>query len=169
MDAGARLRVNKKTLDQLEQGRLPFDIIPYLYSQNSNPEFLTQALEDMKNVPPEVYLADFQACDAFDRSKEIKGLNLATCIICGENDRMTPLKDSNVLHEALPQSKLEIISTAGHMSMQENPDEVNKALAEFLKGSFKQVIERLVICGLLTFRAKYSKIKLVSNADVAQR
>ncbi|AHF05981.1 alpha/beta fold hydrolase [Desulfitobacterium metallireducens] len=134
VDTGSRLRVNKKTLEQLAQGKLPFDIIPYLYSQNSTPEILTQALEDMKKVQAEVYLADFQACDAFDRSNEIQTLKLPTCIICGENDRMTPLKYSNGLHEALPQSKLEIISSAGHMSMQESPEEVNRALRQFLKG-----------------------------------
>lgn len=134
--SGARLRVNKETLDQMDQGNLPFNIIPYLYSQNSTPEILGQALEDMKNVPVEVYFADFQACDAFDRSKEIMNLDLPACIICGDNDRMTPLKYSNALHEALPKSKLEIIPSAGHMSMQENPEKVNEAFAEFLKVFF---------------------------------
>jgi pimeloyl-ACP methyl ester carboxylesterase len=133
VDTGARLRVKKETLEQLAQGCLPFDIIPYLYSQDNPPGILDQALADMKKVPAEVYLADFQACDAFDRSKEIQDLNLPTCIICGENDRMTPLKHSNVLHRDIPNSKLEIISSAGHMSMQEKPEEVSKVVAEFLK------------------------------------
>lgn len=132
VDTGARLRVKKEILDQLAQGRLPFDIIPYLYHQDSPPEILEKALEDMKKVSPEVYLADFQACDAFDRSKEIQNLKLPTCILCGDNDRMTPLKYSHVLHEALPESRFQRISLAGHMSMLENSEEVNKALGDFL-------------------------------------
>lgn len=133
VDTGARLRVKKDMLDQLAQGCLPFDIIPYLYHMDSPPEFLEKALEDMKKVPPEAYLADFQACDAFDRSKEIPNLNLPACIICGDNDRMTPLKYSYFLNEALAKSRFQMIRSAGHMSMLENPEEVNKALEDFLK------------------------------------
>lgn len=131
-DTGSRLRVKKETLEQLAQGIHPIEIIPYLYSQKSAPEVLEKALENMKSIRPEVYCADFQACDAFDRSKEIQNINIPACILCGEDDRMTPLKYSQTLHEALPNSNLIIISNAGHMSMQENPLEVNKAIAEFL-------------------------------------
>lgn len=133
VDTGSRLRVKKEILEQLAKGIHPFEIIPYLYSQKSSPEVLEKALENMKKIPPEVYYADFQACDAFDQSKEIQNINIPACILCGEEDRMTPLKYSQTLHEALPDSNLIIIPNAGHMSMQENPLEVNKAIAEFLR------------------------------------
>lgn len=133
VDTGSRLRVKKKILEQLAQRIHPFGIIPFFYSQKSAPEVLKKALENMKNIPPEVYYADFLACDAFDRSKEIQNINIPVCILCGEEDRMTPLKYSQTLHEALPNSNLIIIPNAGHMSMQENPLEVNKAIAEFLR------------------------------------
>ncbi|HVJ47723.1 alpha/beta hydrolase [Desulfitobacterium sp.] len=132
MDTGARLRVKKETLEQLRQGSLPYEIIPYLYRQKTEPEVLRQALEEMKGISTKVYLADFQACDAFDRSKDLQDLNIRACIICGEDDRMTPPKYSTTLHEVLPNSELKIISKAGHMSMQENPEDVNRAIAEFL-------------------------------------
>ncbi|WP_425805268.1 alpha/beta fold hydrolase [Desulfitobacterium sp. Sab5] len=133
VDTGSRLRVKKEMLEQLAKRILPFDIIPYLYCQNCSPEVLDKAKENMKSIIPQVYFADFQACDAFDRSKEIQNINLEAYILCGEEDRMTPLKYSQALHEALPKSELKIIPQAGHMSMQENPAEVNKVIVEFLK------------------------------------
>lgn len=136
VDSGARLRVKTETLEQLAEGKLPFDIIPYLYSRNSAPEILSQALEEMKSVPAEVYLADFQACDAFDRSKDIQNINIPACILCGEYDQMTPPKYSQTLHEALSMSTYVIIPSSGHMSMLENPEAVNKAIAESILNQF---------------------------------
>ena len=134
VDTGARLRVKKEILDQLARGIHPIEIIPYLYRNNCELQILCKAREAMKHIPTGVYWADFQACDMFDRTPDIQNLNIPTLIICGEEDRMTPLKYSISLHEALANSTLEVISAAGHMSMQENSEAINAVIAAFLNG-----------------------------------
>jgi pimeloyl-ACP methyl ester carboxylesterase len=58
---------------------------------------------------------------------------LPTLILCGEEDRMTPLKYSEYLRDRIPGARLVVIPRAGHMVMLEQPRAVNEAIAEFLR------------------------------------
>lgn len=55
-----------------------------------------------------------------------------TLILVGEEDHATIPKHSRAMHEHIPGSKLELIPRSGHMSPIEEPDLVNKAVADFL-------------------------------------
>jgi pimeloyl-ACP methyl ester carboxylesterase len=52
-------------------------------------------------------------------------------IICGEKDEPF-LEPSRQMHEAIPDSELEIIPGAGHGPQMETPAEFNRVLTEFL-------------------------------------
>jgi pimeloyl-ACP methyl ester carboxylesterase len=54
-------------------------------------------------------------------------------VVCGREDRLTPVKYSRYLADRLPRSWLEIIPSAGHMVMWEQPGAFNEALASFLR------------------------------------
>jgi pimeloyl-ACP methyl ester carboxylesterase len=64
-----------------------------------------------------------------DRLAEIACRSL---ILCGEEDRMTPVKYSQYLHEKIKGSELVIIPGAGHSVMLEKHREFNRALDGFL-------------------------------------
>jgi pimeloyl-ACP methyl ester carboxylesterase len=51
----------------------------------------------------------------------------------GDEDRLTPLKWSEFLHNEIAGSKMAIINAAGHMVMLEKYEEVNKRLASFIR------------------------------------
>ncbi|HAP32053.1 MAG TPA: alpha/beta hydrolase, partial [Firmicutes bacterium] len=85
-------------------------------------------------VPPEVWYADFTACNNFDILSDLLRINIPTLVLCGAEDRMTPLKYSRYLAENIAWAKLEIFDGAGHMLMLEKPDEVNMAVQNFLEG-----------------------------------
>lgn len=73
----------------------------------------------LREVSPAVLRADFMACDAFDRRDAIAALDLPTLVICGDADRMTPLKQSRFLAAQIKGAQLVCVPGAGHMVMLE--------------------------------------------------
>lgn len=70
-----------------------------------------------------------------ERSESCSGLNdinLPTLIICGREDEVTPLAQSEFMHTHIKNSVLRIIDSAGHVSNLEHPDEFNKHVLGFL-------------------------------------
>jgi Predicted hydrolases or acyltransferases (alpha/beta hydrolase superfamily) len=130
--SGARLKVNPKMLEKLSMNIHPLEIVKYSYSLSTSKEILEKANEEMKTVPTEVYLADFRACNNFNLMERVKEINVPTLIICGQDDQMTPVKYSEHLSQELSASTVVLISNAGHMSMIEQPQQVNKAIQDFM-------------------------------------
>lgn len=136
VDSGARLRVNPMVLEMLSRGEHPLENVKYNYSANIPLDVLEKAVEEMKNVPTEVYLADFRACNEFSIMDRVQNIINPTLVICGQDDQMTPMKYSEYLYKELPHSTFELIADAGHMAMLEQPDQVNKAINNFLAQTY---------------------------------
>jgi len=62
----------------------------------------------------------------------LSAIGIPTLIICGREDSVTPLVQSEFMHEHIEGSNLKIIDNAGHVSNLEQPDEFNKYLRNFL-------------------------------------
>jgi pimeloyl-ACP methyl ester carboxylesterase len=86
----------------------------------------------IRRCPPQVALKDFKACNRFDVRNRLGEISLPSLIICGENDRLTPVRYSEFLHQHIRSSRLVLIPEAGHMLMAEKPDAFNEALHGFL-------------------------------------
>ena len=70
-----------------------------------------------------------------ERSETCSGLSaisIPTLIICGREDIVTPLAQSEFMHTHIKKSSLNIINNAGHVSNLEQPEEFNKYLFYFL-------------------------------------
>lgn len=61
-------------------------------------------------------------------------ISIPTLIICGREDIVTPLAQSEYMNAAIKGSKLQVIEDAGHVSNLEQPHEFAKYLSEFLAG-----------------------------------
>ncbi len=59
-------------------------------------------------------------------------INVPTLILCGREDKVTPLNESEFMDEAIKESILHVIENAVHVSNLEQPDEFNKRLVNFL-------------------------------------
>ncbi len=130
---GARLRVLPAFLEELRQHNVPETMLEYLYAPDAPEELLNLGRREMENTDPAVYLADLTACDNFDIKDNLHQIEVPGLIICGSEDRLTPVKYSQFLKEKLPQSRLEIIDGAGHMVMLEKPETVNRSIAQFIE------------------------------------
>ena len=136
--AGGRLRVAPAIMDVLRSGKELTDMASYAYGPKATPDMLEQGSREMEAIPPAVYLADFTACDNFDIMDLLPRIEIPVLIICGSEDRLTPVKYSRYLLEKLPTSELEEIEGAGHMVMLEEPDKVTRAIDIFLERTLER-------------------------------
>ena len=68
-----------------------------------------------------------------DTTPALSSINVPTCIIVGEYDKLTPPSDAQAMHTMIAGSELHILSNAAHMSNLENTQEFNARLIAFLK------------------------------------
>lgn len=134
---GARLRVLPAFLDALREGTVPPAFTGYLYSPDVSEELMKKGKKEVEDTAASIYYADLSACDKFDIMENLEQVNCPTLIICGSEDRLTPVKYSRYLEERLPHSRAEIIDGAGHMVMLEKPQAVNEAIARFVSEEIK--------------------------------
>ena len=66
---------------------------------------------------------------------ELSAIKVPTLIICGRNDKITPVQQSEFLHRHIKNSKLKIIEKAAHLSNLEQPEVFNEHLLNFLKSN----------------------------------
>lgn len=133
---GARLRVLPAALDLLKKmadGALPPKFEPWAFSEKASPEVLAEGEEEWKKTSSRVRYYDMAACDRFDIIGEMDKVKCPCLIVCGREDRLTPIKYSEFLMNKIAGSRMQIIEGAAHMPMLENPRALASVLAEFLE------------------------------------
>ncbi len=129
---GARLRVAPAVLEAAQDAEKAAALRGYAYSPRTAQAVIQEAEKEYALTPAKVRYNDFLACDRFDVMERVKEIKVPTLVICGEDDILTPVKYSRYLEASIPGSRLAVIPAAGHMVMWEQPEEVNKVIAEFL-------------------------------------
>jgi pimeloyl-ACP methyl ester carboxylesterase len=71
--------------------------------------------------------------DRPDRSGELASIRVPTLVIVGESDAITPPPVAEAMVNKIPGAQLVVIHGAGHMSPMEQPEQVNRAMREFLE------------------------------------
>lgn len=66
-------------------------------------------------------------------AKDLPKMHVKTCIIWGENDKVTPPEVATEFNKLLPNSDLFWIEKCGHAAMMERPDKFNEILFDWLK------------------------------------
>ena len=69
-----------------------------------------------------------------DSTATLREIRVPTLVVCGTEDAITPLAESEAMHQTIAGSRLEVIAKAGHLANLENPAAYNAALLEFLAG-----------------------------------
>lgn len=90
---------------------------------------LTGAQRVLENNRPGVLFTDLSACNAYQNALTAAAkVSVPTTLILGERDMMTPSKAGKALAAAIPNARTIVLSGAGHMMMNERPDELLAAL-----------------------------------------
>ena len=118
---GARLRVAPEILAGIQndfEGTTAL-LAAWAHGDHVDPNLQRIYLRRLREVDPQVLAADFLACDAFDRRADVAAIATPALILCGDADRMTPVKYSQFLAAEMPDARLIILPGAGHMAMLE--------------------------------------------------
>ena len=96
-------------------------ILAWSYARQAPQRLVELALKRMGETSQATLLADLQACDAFEIGERLGEIEAPTLVVCGAEDRMTPLLEAQALADGLRRGRLEIVAGAGHMAMLEQP------------------------------------------------
>ena len=134
--SGARMPVNPTMLQQLAQGAFDTGFLKIAYGRDFAPELLAAELQGLSQVPQPQLHADFNACNNYDVAAQLDQIKIPVLILVGDQDKMTPVKNSQYLQENIPGSILHIVPAAGHHLMLEKPAPTIAAIADFLTDQF---------------------------------
>jgi pimeloyl-ACP methyl ester carboxylesterase len=132
---GARLRVAPAILEGILQDaeaavRL---ICEWAFGPEASQEVVRLGRRQMAEVQADVLHGDFVACNAFDLMGRLEAITAPALVLCGTQDRLTPIKFSVYLRDHIPGATLRLVEGAGHMVMVERPGAVVQALVDFLE------------------------------------
>jgi len=134
--SGAKLRVAPVILENAANSTtFPVAISAIMeraFSPHTDPRLTQLAGQRMSTTRPTVLHGDFLACNAFDIMESIPKIRVPALVICGQDDRLTPMRYSQYLADQLPRAELKIIPEAGHMVMLEQPQAVANEISAFL-------------------------------------
>jgi pimeloyl-ACP methyl ester carboxylesterase len=127
--AGARLRVLPALLERARTD--PEASVTEMVELSYAPAHRDQAhagLAALAPAAPGAIANDLCACDVFDVMSELAAVRVPVNILVGTEDRLTPPKYAQYLHDHIAGSQLYVIQGCGHALMDEAPDEVARAL-----------------------------------------
>ena len=79
------------------------------------------------------YYQQMRAGARFDVSRRVGSITSPTLVIHGVEDRYVPVANATALAELIPEAKLRVLSTAGHLVFIERFADVNREVITFLK------------------------------------
>jgi pimeloyl-ACP methyl ester carboxylesterase len=134
--AGPQLPVNPILLEEASNTATYSRAVEMVVRWSFNPEapinLLDLASRCITETRQSVFYGDLLACDAFDVKDRLEQIHCPTLIVCGEQDKMTPVRASQYLASQILDARLQLVAGAGHMVMLEQPDAVARLLLNFL-------------------------------------
>jgi len=104
------------------------------FSPSADAHLVELVVRRMDETRQSVMQGDLLACNDFDATGRINRIRQPTLVLCGSDDRMTPLRYCQFLADTIPSGRLVVVPQAGHMVMLERPQVVADALGVFLSG-----------------------------------
>jgi pimeloyl-ACP methyl ester carboxylesterase len=124
--------------DVLKRGTEPFvnAQLPKLLAESTyrnRPDKVEEAKRMMMKASPAGIAAVQQGMAARpDSNATLTSINVPTMVICGEGDGLTPPLEMEMMHRSIRGSVFRKIPKAGHYSPFEQPEEIHRAVRDFL-------------------------------------
>ncbi len=135
-DAGKAAR-EKFAQSALEKGLewVADEMIPKLLRPDPDPAVAREVRELIRRgTPAGVAAAQRGMAQRADSKATLGTIACPTLVIVGDQDVLTPPKESQAMAKAIPGAKLVKLPGAGHLANLESPEAFNRALVEFVDG-----------------------------------
>ncbi|WP_299986218.1 alpha/beta fold hydrolase [uncultured Ruegeria sp.] len=106
----------------------------YLTDGPHRAAILDLCMDMAMDLGPEVFINQSKALrDRPDQSNTLRDFTGAALVLCGRDDALCPVSRHELMHDLMPQSRLEIIENAGHLPTLEQPQQTTAALTRWLE------------------------------------
>jgi non-heme chloroperoxidase len=90
-------------------------------------------IDQVADTDPAILIHLIENYDAYDANAWLHTVQTPTLIISGEQDRLIPVEQQELMHQLIPNSRLEIIRHGSHCPQMDLPDLVSLKIENFLK------------------------------------
>lgn len=91
-------------------------------------------LSMIERSTPATFEAQIRALlDRPDATPVLAGIHCPTVLLCGREDRWSPLARHEAMQQQIPGSQLHVVESCGHMSTMEQPEAVSTVLLEWVE------------------------------------
>jgi pimeloyl-ACP methyl ester carboxylesterase len=139
-DTPERVALRDRQIADVGAGKLRRVIVEemkpvYLASANrANRQLLDLLIDMAMEIGPQAFISQSIALrERADQSAALGAYRGPALVLCGAEDALCPPDRHREIAGLLPSATLTIVPGAGHISTLEQPDAVNRALAEWLK------------------------------------
>lgn len=103
---------------------------------SKRPEIVKRVRDVMLKTKPEGAASALMGmAEREDQTELLPHITSPTLILVGAEDAITPVGDSEKMHQAIAGSRLVVVENAGHVSNLERTEQFNEALLKFLRES----------------------------------
>ena len=128
----AALQARQGGVTAITEAMLPKLLSPH--SSENKPELVEYVRAMMMATSMEAILGDLEGLKSRpDSTQMLAELRLPTLIIHGADDQIIPVEEARTMHNAIPDSRLEILPEAGHLPNLEQPERFNGVVRQFLQ------------------------------------
>jgi 3-oxoadipate enol-lactonase len=107
--------------------------VDVLLAQPADPAVRTEVVETMAHIDPAAYRIGAEAVWLADQRDRAAAIDVPTLVICGSEDKVTPLALSQELCELVPGARYTEIAGAGHLTNLERAEEFNSIVEGFIR------------------------------------
>ncbi|MBI0576922.1 alpha/beta hydrolase [Neobacillus cucumis] len=134
----SKLKNRLKNIETLTPEEIAKLRVKSLLSPEPSPEVLNEVERIYSQIRPMGFRSVAYSLYHLNNMDILSSIRVPTLVICGELDKVTPVKESQVIHEKLQDSKFEIIPGTGHLCYQEAPETFNSIILDFMNSLIKQ-------------------------------
>jgi 3-oxoadipate enol-lactonase len=102
-------------------------------SKDTKKELVESIKDIILNTPSQIITDTLMAlAERTETCSALQQITSPVLLLCGSEDKVTPVEQAEFMHRNISNSSLEIISNAGHMANMEQPELFNKHIIEFI-------------------------------------
>lgn len=108
-------------------------LVPLMMTPNPDPLVLADAVASMAAIKSDNYRQTLACLTTFNQRDQLARVTMPTLVVAGEHDQTAPVKTQRKMADALPDGLFVEIENAGHLTQNENPAAVARAMQAFLR------------------------------------
>jgi pimeloyl-ACP methyl ester carboxylesterase len=89
-------------------------------------------IDQIADMDPAILIHLIQSYDRYDATAWLHTIKAPTLVIAGENDKVIPLRQQELMQQLIPGSRLEVIRHGSHCPQMDLPELVNLKIEKFL-------------------------------------